>query len=478
MTKTVDTDLCVIGAGSGGLSVAAGAVQMGARVVLIEGGEMGGDCLNTGCVPSKALLAAGKHAQAFRHPEPFGIAAADPGIDFARANAHVHEVIAGIAPHDSVERFEGLGVTVIRDWARFDGPRRVVAGETTVTAKWFVVATGSRAAIPPVPGLAEATPLTNETIFTLTACPEHLVIIGGGPIGVEMAQAHRRLGAQVTILERATLLPRDDADHVAVVRQHLSDEGITIREGVELTGVERASADGPVTVRLKGTDGAEETVTGSHLLVAAGRKTNVDGLDLDKAGVKYTPAGITTDARLRSSNTRVFAVGDVAGGPQFTHLAGYHASIVIQNILFRVPSKARLDALPRVTYTDPELASVGLSLAEARKAYGASVRELAWPFKENDRARAERRTEGHLKAVVAKNGKVLGASIVGASAGEMIQVWGLAISAGLKVKALASMIAAYPTLSEVSKRAAGSFYTPVLFSDRTRSIVRFLMRFA
>jgi pyruvate/2-oxoglutarate dehydrogenase complex dihydrolipoamide dehydrogenase (E3) component len=465
-------DLCIVGAGSGGLSVAAGAAQMGASVVLIEKHRMGGDCLNTGCVPSKALLAAAHAADAVRHAGRFGVNGHEPAIDFAGVHAHVHGVIAAIAPHDSVERFEGLGVTVLRAAARFTGPDEVEADGQRIRARRFVVATGSSAAVPPVPGLAEVPFLTNESVFDLTALPGHLIVIGGGPIGVEMALAFRRLGAAVTLLERASILPKDEPEAVAVIRGVLLREGIALHEGAEILGVRRA-ANG-VEVELKGSE-APVLLHGTHLLVAAGRRPNTQELGLEAAGIAATPRGITVDAGLRSSNRRVYAIGDVAGGPQFTHIAGYHAGIVIRNALFGLPAKVDYAALPWVTYADPELAHVGLTEADARSA-GHAVTILAQPLSGNDRAQAEGATEGLIKVVLGPRGRILGATIVAPRAGEMIGLWGLAIQKKLRIGAIASSLAPYPTMSEISKRAAGGFYTPSLFGPRTRRLVGLIQR--
>jgi pyruvate/2-oxoglutarate dehydrogenase complex dihydrolipoamide dehydrogenase (E3) component len=468
----LQADLCIIGAGSGGLSVAAGAVQMGASVVLIEKHLMGGDCLNTGCVPSKALLAAAHAAEVVRGSARFGVNGHEPAIDFAKVHAHVHGVIAAIAPHDSVERFEGLGVTVIRGAARFTGPEEVEAAGQRIRARRFVVATGSTAAVPPVPGLGEVPYLTNETIFGLTERPDHLLVLGGGPIGVEMAQAFRRLGAAVTLVERAAILPKDEPEAVAVLRAALLREGIALHEGAEVFAARRA-ANG-VELELRGPDGPV-VLQGTHLLVAAGRRPNIEGLGLDAAGIENTPRGITVDARLRSSNARVFAIGDVAGGPQFTHIAGYHAGIVIRNALFGLPAKVDYAALPWVTYADPELAHVGLTEAGAREA-GHDVSTLMQPLSGNDRAQAEGTTEGLAKVVLGRRGRILGATIVAPRAGEMIGMWGLAIQQRLKIGAIAASLAPYPTMSEISKRAAGSFYTPSLFGPRTRRLVGLIQR--
>jgi len=470
----LQADVCVIGAGSGGLSVAAGASMMGAKTVLFEGHKMGGDCLNFGCVPSKALIAAGDVAETVRRGEAFGMRKLWPDMDFGRVQDHVARVIAAIAPNDSVQRFEGLGVKVIEAKARFTGPREVEGGGIRVEAKWIVVATGSSALVPPIPGLAETPYFTNETIFDNRDKPEHLIVVGGGPIGIELAQAHRRLGAKVTMVELARLLPKDDDEAVDVVRTALLKEGLTLRENSKVVGVAKQGAGVAVTVENQA---GRETIAGSHLLLAVGRKANVAGLDLEKAGIAHGPKGITVDARLRTTNSRVFAIGDVAGGLQFTHVAGYHAGVAIKNMLLRIPAKAATGTLPWVTYSDPELAHVGLSEHEAR-ARGQAVRILRWPFHENDRAQAERVTHGFVKIVAGPRGQVLGATIVGRHAGELIQTWVLAMNAGLKVSAVAQAVAPYPTLTEASKRAAGAFFMPALFSERTKKIVRFLMRFA
>lgn len=461
-------DLCVIGAGSGGLSVAAGAAQMGADTVLIERGAMGGDCLNSGCVPSKSLLAAAKAADAVRRAGRFGVNGHEPSIDFAAVHGHVHGVIDAIAPHDSQERFEGLGVRVIRAAARFTGPDTIEADGTTVRARRFVLATGSRPAVPPLPGLDAAPFLTNETLFERSAAPDHLLVLGGGPIGVEMAQAHRRLGARVTMLVRSRLLPKDDPELVAVLRRRLTAEGVAILETTAVARVERAG-NGVAAVLEDG-----RRIEGSDLLVATGRAPNVEELGLDAAGIAVGRKGVEVDARLRTTNRRVFAVGDVTGGPAFTHVAGQHASVVIKNALFRLPAKVDYAALPWVTYAEPELAQVGLTEAAARERHGDGVRGLTAPFSANDRARTEAETEGLVKLVVTRRGRLLGAGIVGPHAGEQVALWCLAVAKRMGVGDVANLTLPYPTLAEAGKRAAGSFYTPTLFGPRTRRLVRFL----
>jgi pyruvate/2-oxoglutarate dehydrogenase complex dihydrolipoamide dehydrogenase (E3) component len=470
MTRSFAPDLCVIGAGSGGLAVAAGAAQMGAEVVLVERAAMGGDCLNYGCVPSKSLLAAARIADLWRRGTALGVAYARPRIDFAAVAESVQKVIAEIAPNDSVERFEGLGVVVLRAEARFTSPRTMRAGDVEIRPRRVVIATGSQPAIPPIRGLDEVPYLTNESVFANRQLPEHLIVIGGGPIGIEMAQAHCRLGARVTVLDVGPLLPRDDPELSTILAGRLSSEGVVSRPGIEIAGV--GHTEKTVTVRLA----SGEQISGSHVLIAAGRRPTVEALDLAAAGIASTAEGITVDARLRTTNRRVFAIGDVAGGRQFTHVALYHAGIVIRNALFRIPAKVDYRALPWVTYTDPELAQVGLTEAAAR-AIGEPPRVLRWRFAENDRAQTERETEGMVKVVTRGNGRILGASILGTGAGDLILPWALAISQRLKIGALANLIVPYPTRGEASKRAAGSYYTPNLFSARTRRLVRLLARF-
>jgi pyruvate/2-oxoglutarate dehydrogenase complex dihydrolipoamide dehydrogenase (E3) component len=479
MAERLKPDICVIGAGSGGLSVAAAAAAFGVSVVLIEKGRMGGDCLNTGCVPSKSLIAAGKHAHAIANGRAFGVSAPSLDVDFGKVHAHVHGVIAAIAPNDSRERFAGLGVQVIQGTARFKDRKTVVVGNgIEIRARRFVVATGSSPALPAIPGLAASRYLTNETVFNLAARPEHLIVIGAGPVGLELAQAYRRLGATVTVLEAAQPLAREDEECAEVVLDALLREGVDIREQVTVTGVETAGSDaqgGKVKVAVRRGD-IEQTIEGSHLLVAVGRRANMEGLGLEQAGIKREASGICVDERLRTANKRVYAIGDVVGAGQFTHLANYHAGLVIRNALFRQRAEVNEDVIPRVTFTDPELAHVGLTEAEAR-ARRIKLRVLRWPYHENDRAQAERATAGHIKVVTDRKGRVLGATIVGAAAGEMITVWTLAISEGLNIRAFAGIVVPYPTLAETGKRAAMTYFTPHLTSSWVRRIIALLRRF-
>ncbi len=470
--KVIKADLAVIGAGSGGLSVAAGAAQLGLKVVLFEKGEMGGDCLNYGCVPSKALIAAASAAHEARHAKALGVHAGDIAVDFAKVMAHVHAAIATIAPHDSQERFEGLGVTVVREPARFLDARTVGSASVSVRARKIVIATGSSAAVPPIPGLDTVPYLTNESVFELTEAPRRLIVLGGGPIGVELGQAFRRLGSEVVIVEADKILGREDPAAAAIVIDQLRADGVELMAGRKAIRVEA----GPTLVVED--EAGETRISGSHLLVAVGRKPALDDLDLAAAGIERNRDGVITDKSLRSSNRRVYAVGDAAGRGQFTHLAGAHAGLVVRRAIFGLPVNADNLATPRVTYADPELAAVGLSEAEARKAHGDDIRLEVFDFAGNDRAIAEGDTRGMGKLITTAKGKILGVTLVGRHAGDHIALWALVLSAGLKLSQITGMIAPYPTRGEISKRLAGQWYTPELFSARTRKVVSILKRLA
>jgi pyruvate/2-oxoglutarate dehydrogenase complex dihydrolipoamide dehydrogenase (E3) component len=707
MVELLKPDLCVIGAGAGGLSVASAAASFGAQVVLVERGRMGGSSLNVGSVPSKALIAAARRPHAMAQAHRFGLDIEGGVLDFARVREHLREVIAAIAPNKSKERYIGLGVRVIEGSAKFVDARTVAVGEgIRIRARRFVIATGSSPALPSIEGLDTTPHLTDETVFDLDHCPGHLVVIGAGTVGLELAQAFRRLGAEVTVLEAAEPLAREDAECVQIVIDALAREGIAFRVGVAVARVgesqagetpppERQSAvaqagevqpggmqaadvqtaaalasetqqaealvdDGhsnktlavdiqhsassshvavkqsidaktsevqagetqsavaqlteapsgearadetrlaPVQVseeqleipltssqasepqaegthvaavqgggaqssaallpgvqvvavqidetQVEGTrgertqgdeaqvgevliaevkvgeapaeeirsepvrsvepqiieappneqqsdepqvrkgqpssprswlqvtitgTGGEETIAGSHILVATGRRPNLDGLGLEVARIKYEPRGILVDKRLRTTNKRVYAIGDVTGGVLFDHAARYHAGLVVRNALFGVPVRVDEDAIPRVIFTDPELAQVGLTEEQARSR-GHAICVLRWPYHENDRAQAERTTMGHIKVITSKRGRILGATIVGASAGELITTWALAISHKLNIRDFAGIVVPYPTLAEVGMRAAMTYFIPRLTSPWVRRIMTVL----
>jgi pyruvate/2-oxoglutarate dehydrogenase complex dihydrolipoamide dehydrogenase (E3) component len=474
MVEVLTPDICVIGAGSGGLSVAAGAAAFGVPVVLVERGKMGGECLHTGCVPSKSLIAAARHAHAIAGAKAFGLSVRDFAVDFAGVHKHVHGVIAAIEPNDSKARFTGLGVRLIEGAARFqDGDTVVVGDETVNKARRLVIATGSSPALPPIPGLRETPHLTNETVFELTERPEDLIVIGAGPVGLELAQAFRRLGSAVTVLEAGQPLAREDPECAQAVLDALAQEGIELRTSTAVARVQAANGHVNVVVRAQG---GEESIAGTHLLLATGRRANTEGLGLDVGGIRQDRAGIVVNKGLKTTNRRVYAIGDVAGGAQFTHLANHQAGLVIRNALFRLPVRVNEHIVPRVTFTDPELGHVGLTEAEARDRR-ITFRVLRWPFHENDRAQTERATNGHIKVITTRNGGILGATIVGAGAGELIAPWTLGVTRKLNIRAFAGTIVPYPTLAEVGKRAAMTYFTPVLTSRFLQRMIILLRRF-
>jgi pyruvate/2-oxoglutarate dehydrogenase complex dihydrolipoamide dehydrogenase (E3) component len=466
-----DFDLAVIGAGAAGLSVTAVAAQLGLRVALIERNRMGGDCLNFGCVPSKALLAASHAAQAARAAGRFGIRLPTPDVDWSAVQAHVHGAIATLAPVDSEARFRALGAEVMRSEARFVSPDALMANGRRITARRIIIAAGSSPAVPPIPGLDRVPYLTNTSIFDLAERPDHLLILGGGPIGLEMADAFAGLGCRVTVIEAATITGKEDPELVEGLRACLSARGVVLLEQTTVTAVE----PGPALILSD-----SRRVAGTHLLVAVGRRPNLPDLELSAGNVRASRDGVVTDTGLRSlTNRRVYAVGDIADpegiGPRaFTHVGSYHAGIVIRRALFRLPARVNYAALPRVTYTRPELAQAGLTEAEARAA-GHRISILRSPLADNDRAVAESDPAGLVKLIVSR-GRLLGAGILATNAGEMIGLWSMAISQRVRLSTLASQILPYPTRSEAGKRAAGSLFLPRLFSPRTKRLVRLLSR--
>ncbi len=474
MSNVLTPDICVIGAGSAGLTVAAAAASFGVPVVLVERGKMGGDCLNTGCVPSKALLAAANRAQAVRDAGRFGIVAGEPRTNFAAVMAHVRRAITAIEPNDSAERLTGLGVRVISGVARFADAQTLKVGETEIRARRFVIATGSRPAIPPIPNLIAVPYLTNETVFDLKRLPAHLIVIGGGPIGIELAQAFRRLGSTVTVLEAEKALAKDNPELTALLLESLRAEGIDIREGTSVTRVARRGRSG-VRVTLEGPDDTAPTIDGTHLLVATGRRPDLEELSLEKARVRFDAKGIRVNSRLRTRNRRIYAIGDAVGGPQFTHWAGYQAGLVVRSILFRFGGKVRHGTLPWVTFTEPELAHVGLSEEEARRRY-RNLQVLRWPFAENDRAQTEGDHQGLMRVLVTKGGTIVGADILGREAGELIAPFVLAVARGMKIKDFATALFPYPTRAEAARRAAIAYYAPKLDSPLIRWVVRFMRK--
>ncbi len=474
MAEKLTPDICVIGAGAAGLSMAAAAAAFGVPVVLIEKGRMGGECLYNGCVPSKSMIAAARHAEAMRSGGPFGIKPVQPDVAYDGIYDHIHRVINTIAPNDSKERFTGLGVQVIEGEARFRDAKTVVVGEQPevrfeIKARRFVIATGTVPVVPPIPGIEQVPYLTNETVFELRALPRHLIVLGAGAVGLELGQAFRRLGSDVTVLEAAQPLAQEDPECAAVVIDAFAREGITVRSGVQIERLKYRS--GRLEVVLDG----GETLLGTDLLIAAGRQPNLAALDLAAGRIKHDPGGIVVSRRLRTSNRRVFAIGDVIAGPHFTHAAAHEAAMLARHLLFRLWFRMNFDNIPRVTFTDPELAHVGLTDAQARRSYGR-IHVLRWPYHDNDRAQTERATRGHIKVVTSRKGIVLGTTIVGAAAGEQILAWTLAVTHGLNIRSFAEIVVPYPTFSEIGKRAAVSFFAPRLTKPWVRRILSWLRR--
>lgn len=470
----ISTDICVIGAGTGGLSVTASAAQLGAGIVLVDSGNITGE--RHGNVSSKALLTAAHAARAASRALPFGIRFSTPEIDRSAIAQHIRDVIAGVAPQDSLDRFAGLNVRIVRGRASFTGPRSIVVDGREITARRFVIATGSRPIIPAIPGLDHVPYVTAETIATETPV-EHLVVIGAGATGTELAQAQARLGVKVTLVDRARLLPQEDPDLVACLRVALGRDGIDLREGQGVLRVAKSADGKSIDVQLADNLGQETTLNCSHLLVATGRRANIGDLGCNLAGIAVQQGAIQVDERQRTSNHHVYAIGDCTGGPALAHLAAYQAGIALRNILFRLPARMNPDLIPHVIPTEPEIAHVGLSESAARARFKDVLVEQL-DFGANERAQMMRSGDGLIKLVLRRNGTILGVGIVGPQAGELLAPWCLALSQGLKLSAIAGLLLPYPTLAEISKRAAGNFYAPRLSGPGVRALVRGLLRLA
>lgn len=468
-----DYDIGVIGGGAAGLTVASGASQLGAKTVLIERSpKLGGDCLHTGCVPSKTLIRTAAVRHEMRNAARYGLPGMElPPVDMGAVNGRIREVIEAIQVHDSEERFCSLGVKVLFGEASFEDDHVVDCSGTRVSAKYWVLATGSAPSAPPVDGLADVPYLTNEALFSLDRLPSSLAVIGGGPIGCEMAQAFARLGSEVTILQRnRQLLPAEDEDMAGIVRAALESEGIRVETGAAPASVR--NVPGGVEIDCV-RDGEPFTVRAEKLLVAAGRAARVAGLNLENCGVEYDARGVKVDGRLRTSQKHIFAAGDVLGRHRFTHAAGYEGSIVISNVIFRLPRKTDYTWLPWCTYTDPELASVGMNEKRASEA-GEEYSVWAEPFEDNDRARAEGDVRGKVKLILDRREKPLGVQIAGPHAGDLAAQWVTALNSGVGVSSLASAVQPYPTLAEINKRVAGRVLSSKLFSDKVRKTLGFL----
>ena len=461
-------DIGIIGAGAAGLTVAAGAAQLGARTLLIEKEPaLGGDCLHFGCVPSKTLIRSAQVYHQIRRAADYGLPAVDlPPVDFKRVADRVRAVVARVQEHDSEARFCRLGVKVLFGAARFQDPHAVSVDGRTARARNWVIATGSSPLRPPIEGLAQTAHLTNREIFYLDRLPASMIVLGGGPIGIEMAQAFNRFGTKVTVVDMASqILVKEDRDMAAAVMARLAEEGVVFRLEAAVTRV--ADRDGGKCVTLREGDGQSTTVSAETLLVAVGRTANVHDLGLDDAGIGFSRAGIKVDGRLRTTQSHIYAAGDVNGAYQFTHAAGYEAGIVISNAVFRLPRKADYRYLPWCTYCDPELASIGLN-EKAAQAAGFEYRVWSEKFAGNDRSLAEGVAEGTIKLILDAKEQPLGVQILGPHAGELLNEWVAAFNGRIKLATLATAVHPYPTLGEINKRVAGSVMAPKLFSDRVR----------
>ncbi len=457
MTDDAKPDLCIIGAGPAGLAAAAAARAYGASVVLVERDGLGGTSLFAGSVPAKALIAAGQRAHLMRTAPQFGIAAEEPKMHFGRLNDHIQDVIVGIAPSDAEERLTALGVEVVRAEARFIDKRTLAAGERQIRARRFIIAAGSRPSVPVIEGLGSVPYFTTDSIFDATRKLTHLLVIGAGPAGLEIAQAYRRLGAMVTVIEHKSALQAIDPELSAIALRQLREEGIDIREHTEVRAVHARSLGIGVTVASAS---AEENLDISHILVTTGRTPSLDSLDLDKARIRrlHGGKGLVLKAGLKTSNPRVYAVGDAAGGLYLSQMARHQAEAVVRNALFSEPARFAPENVPLVIFTDPEIASVGLTEPMARARHRNGYRVLRASFADNDRARTMRQTFGLAKVITDPRGKLLGASIVGPQAGELIALFSFAIANGLSARHLAAFTAPYPALSEIAVRLGQEFF--------------------
>ena len=456
MNKKIKTDLLVIGAGAGGLSVAAGAAQLGIKVVLLEGDKMGGDCLNYGCVPSKALISSSSQ----KKPK-----------QFSEAMSFVKEAIKEIEPHDSEERFCSLGVNVIREFGRFVDKKTVAAGDYEIQSRRIVIATGVHTPLPKISGLSDVQYYTNQSIFDLEQKPEHLLILGGGPVGIELAQAFTRLGIKVTVFEKQKILSNFNRDQVELIRSNLKHERVNLKEEASIKDISQVS--NKLTIQLENSD----KITGSHLLVATGKKPNLQNLNLQAAEINFSDIGIETDQYLRTNNKKIYAIGDVAQFENFTNVANYHAGIVLKSITTGLKTKVQKGTQPRVIYTTPEIGSVGLSKDQATKKYGDKLKTSRVNFSENDRAITDNKKLGWIEIYIYRN-LVVGASVVGIGAGELLNFWSLIISNRISIYKVSSTSFAYPTMGEVNKRLVTNYIGPKFFNNPwVRFAVRLTQRF-
>lgn len=468
-----DYDMGIIGGGAAGLTVAAGSARLGAKTLIIEkDNKLGGDCLHYGCVPSKTLIKSAKVYHLLKNTQRFGLPAVDvPSVDFSAVSKRIQEVIGTIQKHDSVERFCKLGAKVLFGSSSFIDQNTIDLDGKKITAKNWVIATGSSAGIPPIKGLDDTPYMTNRDIFSLPRLPESIAVLGAGPIAIEMAQAFSRLGCRVHVIQRSgQVLSREDKDMADDIMKILSDEGVLFHLDTSILGVTH-SGD-MVEVSVKNRDGSEGIIRAEKLLVAMGRTPNLEGLSLENAGIEYDKKGIRVDNRLRTANRNIYAAGDVTGAYQFTHAAGYEGGIIIGNAIFHLPRKADYTFLPWCTYTDPELASIGMNEKRAQEA-GIGYRVWTEEFMDNDRSQAEGGTRGKIKMILNEKEKPIGVQILGMNAGDLLNEWVAVLNGGVKLSTLASAVHPYPTLGEINKRVAGVFLSPKIFSGTVQKGLKF-----
>ncbi len=468
-----DFDIGILGGGSAGLTVASGAAQLGAKTLLIEKeNKLGGDCLHYGCVPSKTLIRSAQVYHLMKNTQGFGLPSVKiPPVDFRHLAKRIKSVIDIIQKHDSEERFCGLGVKVVFGNARFVDEHTVELEGSSITAKTWVVATGSSPVVPSIEGLNETHFITNKEIFYLEKLPPSMIILGGGPIGIEMAQAFTRLGTRVTVIEKGSrILSKEDKDMADDVMEILQTEGVNFRLNSTVLSTKNNANEREVL--LQDSNGSNSKLKADTLLVATGRKAETEGLGLEDIGVKLYKRGIKTDARLRTDQKNIYAAGDVNGKYQFTHAAGYEGGIVITNAIFHLPRKAVYDKLPWCTYTDPELASIGMNESRA-KTENIEYKVYTEYFKDNDRSLAEGQKTGKIKMILDKKENPIGIQILGPHAGELLNEWVAVFNGKVKLSTLAGAVHPYPTLAEINKKTAGAFISKKLFSDKIKKGLKF-----
>lgn len=473
MGNNYDYDMGVIGGGAAGLTVSSGAAQLGAKTLLVEKeDELGGDCLHFGCVPSKTLIKSAHVYHLMKNAATYGLPSVDvPPIDFKNVSDRIKGVIATIQKHDSEERFCGLGAKVEFGNARFVDEHTIDLGGKRYSAKSWVIATGSSPIAPPIPGLSETPFITNKEIFYLDKLPTSMIVLGGGPIGIEMAQAFNRLGTQVAVVDKADqILGKEDKSMADIVMNVMSTEGVNFKLGASIESV--GNSGDLREVVITDNKGETQTLKADTILVAMGRGANVNDLGLEDIGVAFNGRGIDVDKRLRTSQKHIFAAGDVNGGFQFTHAAGYEGGIVVSNAIFRLPRKVDYTNLPWCTYTDPELASIGMNQKAAQK---AGIETTVWEeeMKDNDRSLAEGEKIGLIRLIVDQKEKPLGVQILGPRAGDLISEWVAALNGKVKLSTIAGAIHPYPTIGEINKKVVGSLFAPKIFSEKVQKGLKF-----